>query len=140
MSTIENFEKGKLYKRLSLHQTYGGRRQHGISNCSNFPIIFIFTVSKNEQHNFENTWDEKGYFWYSGEGKVGDMKFTGGNKSILNHKKDGKKLFLFSKSKTSGFWTFIDECTLEDYRHYDVKDKNENIRKGIQFKLKLISK
>ena len=28
-----NFVKGKNYRRVDLHEEYGGRRQSGISNC-----------------------------------------------------------------------------------------------------------
>ena len=135
-----SFHTGENYKRTDLHEQYGGRRQSGISNCPKFPIIFIFTVDKHEQHGYKDGWDNDEYFWYSGEGTEGDMTFTGGNRSILNQQKDGKRIFLFKKSKKSGYWTFIDEFNLVDYRYYDVKDKNGDDRKGIQFKLLSITK
>ena len=49
-----SFQIGENYKRVDLHEQYGGRRQSGISNCPKFPIIFIFTVDKHEQHGYED--------------------------------------------------------------------------------------
>jgi len=134
------FKKGQLYRRVSLHEEYGGRRQSGISNCPKNPIIFIFSGKTGKQHGYQDGWDEDNYFWYSGEGQIGDMKFTGGNKSVLNHQVDEKKIYLFEKSKKSGWWMFIDELQLVNYEYYNTGDTEGNERKGIKFKLLSISK
>lgn len=47
------FKIGKIYKRSKLHDSYGGNRQSGISNCANYPRIFIFTGKSGEQHGYE---------------------------------------------------------------------------------------
>ena len=132
---IEDFIKNKKYRRLDLHERYGGRRQSGISHCPNYPIIFIFSFVTGEQHGYEDGWDKDDYFWYSGEGQIGDMKFTGGNKSILDHQINGKNIYLFEKTRQSGMWKFIDELKLVNYEYYDTVDTNGEERQGIKFKL-----
>jgi 5-methylcytosine-specific restriction enzyme A len=72
------FEKNKLYKGSELHDAYGGNRQKGISNCAKFNLILIFTNPYKEQDVYIDEWKGK-YFHYSGEGRSGDMTFTGGN-------------------------------------------------------------
>ena len=133
------FTKGKLYKRIELHEEFGGRRQSGISNCPKNPIIFIFSGKTGKQHGYDDGWDDDNYFWYSGEGQSGDMEFTGGNKSILNHQKDEKSIFLFEKTKKSGFWKYIDELKLVKYEYYQTPDTDGLDRKGIKFKLISVS-
>ena len=134
-----NFVKGKNYRRVDLHEEYGGRRQSGISNCPKNPIIFIFTNPTHKQDVYEDKWDS-GYFYYSGEGRKGDMTFTGGNRSILNHEQDGKHIFLFENSGESGYWTFVDELKLVDWSYYRIVDEDDIERNGIQFKLLSVSK
>tara|TARA_B100001059_G_scaffold90172_1_gene88787 strand:- start:117 stop:986 length:870 start_codon:yes stop_codon:yes gene_type:complete len=137
------FVKNEYYKRQELHDKYGGRPQYGISNCPQHPIIFIFSGKTGKQHGYEDGWDDEKYFSYSGEGQKGDMTFTGGNKSLQNHIKNKKSVFLFEKTKQSGFWKFIDELKLVDYGYYPIKYKDENKvqreRRGIKFKFLSIS-
>ena len=83
------FIKNKLYKRKELHDKFGGNRQSGICPSSVNPIIFIFSGNSGGQYGYEDGWDNENIFRYSGEGQIGDMEFTRGNKSILNHKEDG---------------------------------------------------
>jgi len=139
-NTKMNFVKGKNYRRVDLHEKYGGRRYSGISNCPKFPIIFIFSGKTGKQHGYEDGWDDDNYFWYSGEGQIGDMTFDYGNKILLNHQNLGKKIFLFENSNQSGYWTFIDELKLVNYEYYMCPDREGNQRKGIKFKLISIEK
>jgi len=63
------------------------------------------------------------------------MEFTRGNRSILNHKKDGKNIYLFEKTSNSGYWEFIDELVYISYDYYLTTDRDENKRNGIRFNL-----
>jgi len=134
-----NFEISKDYKRTQLHDKYGGNYQNGISPSRKYPLIFIFTNPFDKTDIYEDKWDDE-FFYYSGEGKVGDMTFSRGNKSIRDHYIDGNRLFLFQKTKKSGYWTFIDEFIYQGSQYYDCPDKNGKMRKGIQFKLLSITK
>jgi len=132
------FEKGKLYIRSKLHDTYGGNRQSGICNCVKHPFIFVFTGKAGKSHGYEDGWSDDGYFLYTGEGQKGDMSFTKGNKALLNHKRNEKKLYLF-ENQSKGQWKFIDELELVDYNIFDTPDTNHKQRKGIKFKFLSIS-
>ena len=134
-----NFEIDKIYKRTKLHDEYGGNFRNGISPSRKFPLIFIFTDPFKKTDIYEDKWEDD-LFLYSGEGKVGDMKFDRGNKSIRDHHVNGERLFLFEKTKKSGYWTFIDEFKYDGYEFYDCKDINGKPRRGIQFKLLSITK
>jgi 5-methylcytosine-specific restriction protein A len=132
------FEKGKLYIRRELHDNYGGNRQGGISNCAKHPFIFVFTGKAGKSHGYEDGWSDDGYFLYTGEGQNGDMTFTKGNKALLNHEKNDKKLYLF-ENQSKGQWKFIDELRLVDYDIFVTPDTNGKQRKGIKFKFISIS-
>ena len=88
------FNPGEQYKRSKLHDQFDGNRQSGISNCTNNDLIFIFTKEKKDQDVYIDEWRDD-YFYYSGEGRVGPMTMTGGNKAILNHETNNKKIHLF---------------------------------------------
>ena len=130
-----DFIRGKSYKRKELHDLYGGNRQSGICPCSDYPIIFIFSGSTGSQYGYEDGWDTENIFRYSGEGQVGDMEFTRGNRSILNHKENGKSIYLFEKTSKSGYWKFIDELVYVSYDYYPTTDREGNKRNGIRFNL-----
>ena len=130
------FQKGKSYRRLDIHEQFGGRQQSGISNCPKHPYIFIWTKRKEEQDVYEDKWEDN-YYLYSGEGRIGDQKFTGGNKSIRDHKINGKTIFLFEKDyKNSGYWIFINEMSLKGCYNYKNHDELGNLRTCIRFQLK----
>ena len=128
------FEKNKIYIRSELHDEYGGNRRRGISNCVNHPFIFIFTKPSKEQDVYEDKWENE-YFYYSGEGRVGPMTITGGNRSIYNHENEGKEIHLFEKTNQSGYWKYIDQLKLVDVVSYQNQDDNGQMRDSIQFVL-----
>ena len=128
------FEKNKLYKRSELHDDYGGNRQRGISNCPKFDLILIFTNPFKDQDIYIDEWKGE-YFHYSGEGRSGDMTFTGGNFSISCQPKSGKQIHLFEKTKTSGYWKYIDQLRLVDIENYRNLGDNGVERQAFQFVL-----
>tara|TARA_Y100001970_G_C14107613_1_gene789054 strand:- start:30 stop:1250 length:1221 start_codon:yes stop_codon:yes gene_type:complete len=131
------FEKGKTYKRSELHDNYGGDRQKGITNCVDYPIIFLFSNPSKKQDLYIDKKNDK-LFYYSGEGVNGDMTMTKGNKSVWNHEENNKKLHLFEstkKTKSDGFWKYIGEMKLVDLEMYKSKDKKGFTRESFQFVL-----
>ena len=73
------FIPDQLYKRSKIHDEFGGNRQGGISPSAKVPYIFIFSGKSGAQYGYRDGWDNKNIFSYTGEGQVGDMKFTNGN-------------------------------------------------------------
>ena len=128
------FEIGKSYKRSEIHDQYGGNRQSGIANCLSHDFIFIFTKSKKSQDVYVDEWKDD-YFYYSGEGRVGDMEMTGGNKAIWNHESNNKKIHLFKETKTQGFWEYVDQLKLVDINYCRNFDDNNHERQAFQFVL-----
>jgi hypothetical protein len=102
-----DFEVGRTYRRRDIHAGHGGQQQGGISTPQGRPYLLLFTGT-GEHYGYHDGWDKNGVFLYSGEGQIGDMKFTGGNKAIRDHSKNGKDLHLFEQlggrawSATSG--------------------------------------
>ena len=128
------FNSGEYYKRSEIHDEHGGNRQRGISNCPNNDLIFIFTKSKKSQDIYIDEWKED-YFFYSGEGRVGDMEMTGGNKTIWNHAINNRKIHLFRDTKKSGYWEYVDQLKLVDINYYRNHDENKDERQAFQFVL-----
>ena len=128
------FNPGEQYKRSKLHDQFGGNRQSGISNCKNNDLIFIFTKEKKDQDVYIDEWRDD-YFYYSGEGRVGPMTMTGGNKAILNHETNNKKIHLFKDTNRSGYWEYVDQLKLVDINKYTNNDENGDERQAFQFVL-----
>lgn len=131
------FEKDKFYKRSELHDVYGGNRQRGISNCADNNLLFIFTNPHKGQDVYVDKWKGDS-FYYSGEGRVGDMTFTGGNLSIKNHVANGKEIHLFEADKNTknrGYWRYVDQVRLVDVNYYRNLDDNGDERQAFQFVL-----
>ena len=132
--------KNKIYRRKDLHDQYGGQRQYGISTPKDYQIILLFPTSSGEKYGYEDGWDrERYYYWYTGEGQLGDMTFNGGNKALLEHKQSNKRGFLFEKTNKSGFYQFVNELKLDGYEYFISRDKEENHRNSIKFRLVSVS-
>lgn len=109
-------------------------------NITDKSIILISVIKKeNGYFVYHDKWTKNGdYYIYSGEGKVGDQKFTKGNKAIATANLDGKEIVLFVKfSSTEYFYQGVFQCV--EYYIEDDYDANNNIRKEYKFKLKKIS-
>lgn len=83
------FIPSQVYNRTELHQAYGGSRQHGICTLSQHNFIMLFTGGREAEGCYEDKWAEDGLFFYSGQGQVGDMQFTSGNKALRDHSANG---------------------------------------------------
>lgn len=131
-----NLEQGKTYIRKELHRLYGGNPQSGIAPSAKTPCILIFTGKSGKKHGYEDTWDGD-IFYYTGEGQTGDMIFTKGNKAILDHKEDNKRIFLF-EGIGKGNCIFLGELEYDGFDYFSTHDTEGKIRNAIQFRLKRI--
>lgn len=130
------FIKGKVYSRKEIHDQYGGNRQRGISASAKHPYIFIFSGDSGKQYGYIDGWTSEGYYRYTGEGQTGDQVFSYGNKALLNHIDNKKKVFLFKK-KQNGYH-FEGELELMSTSFETNFDVNQFDRKIIIFKFKLL--
>ena len=94
--TIPFFVVGHDYiRQRDIHRKYGGSWQNGISSSALCPAIFVFTGESGEQYGYRDGFDDAGVFSYSGEGQTGNMVFKAGNRSLRDHAKDGRAVYLF---------------------------------------------
>jgi len=127
------FIPGQLYnRRADIHAVYKGNWQSGIAPSSTHPFIFIFSGKSGGQHGYEDGWDNKDVFTYTGEGQSGDMVFNRGNLQLKDHLKNGKRVFLFESLK-KGLVRFVTELEVFNFDYFPTRDTSGEIRMGIKF-------
>ncbi|MCZ6547117.1 MAG: HNH endonuclease [Deltaproteobacteria bacterium] len=127
------FDIGRTYKRREIHAKHGGQQQGGISTPKGRPYLLLFSGA-GQEYGYRDGWDDDGVFLYSGEGQVGNMDFTGGNKAIRDHARDGKDPHLFeqvSVGQVRYLGCFV--CCTWNFRQ--AKDKAGRSRRAIVFHL-----
>lgn len=131
------FIPGNIYRRVELHQQFGGQRYSGISTLADYPMIWLFTGDQGELYGYHDRFhEEDGTYWYTGEGQVGDMTMTRGNSAIRDHQLAGKSLHLFAYVST-GHVRYVGEAFYTAH-HTDVAaDRDGNPRRVIVFELAL---
>lgn len=140
MMLFTEFEQGKLYKRSDLHNQFGGNRQRGISPSAQESVIFIFSGESGSLYGYSDGWNEDHtIFTFTGEGQVGDQKFTMGNKALRDHISTSKDVFLF-RAASNGFCEFDDQLTLLGYELKSALDRNGDSRTVISFMFEPFSK
>lgn len=132
------FQIGAMYRRKAeIHPVLGGQQQGGISTPADRPIVILFTGDGGEAHGYHDFWENEECFHYFGEGQRGDMTMTGGNRAILNHIADGKRLLLFQMTGKSKPCRYRGEFQLIAwYERPDTPATDGQNRKAIVFKLK----
>ena len=99
------------------------------------PAIFLFTGESGEQYGYKDGFDDAGVFSHSGEGQIGDMVFKAGNRSVRDHAKDGRSLYLFAEVPRIGGQRFKGEFALANYSLRKGPDKEGKQRDIIVFHL-----
>lgn len=127
------FDLGRIYKRSDIHAAHGGQQQGGISTPKDRPYILLFTGS-GEPYGYHDGWTEDRVFLYSGVSHVGDMEFTGGNKAVREHAKDGRDLHLFEQV-TAGRVRYLGGFACCSWHFRRAKDKSGKPRRAIIFHL-----
>lgn len=133
------FKVGALYhRRDEIHARFGGQRQGGISTPKDSPVVILFTGEAGTTHGYHDFWDDEGLLHYYGEGQVGDMTYTGGNRAILRHDLDRKVLLLFQMMGKSQPYRYLGEFQLagHPYEKPNIPDTRGNPRKAIVFPLR----
>jgi 5-methylcytosine-specific restriction enzyme A len=131
------FVVNQVYIRSEIHDLYGGNRQSGICPSAKMPYIFLFTGSSGHQHGYKDEWLNEDVFQYSGEGQIGDMKFTKGNLALRDHLISSKRVFLFEYI-AKGRVRFVSELRFFDCDFIDTHDTTGDARKGIVFFFKRV--
>ena len=142
-ATTLPFEVGALYSRRDdIHGRYGGQTQGGISTPAESSFVILFTGEAGSQHGYMDHWEEEdgeNILHYYGEGQVGDMQTTRGNRAILEHLQNNKRLLIFQSMGKSQPYRFLGEFRfVYAYEQSSIPDTKGNLRKAIVFKLKPI--
>lgn len=131
------FSPGRLYRRRELHDELGGQRQGGISTPAKSPLILLITGDSGKQHGYYDEWTDQGVFLYTGEGRFGDMKFSGGNRAIRDHQKNGKALEVFEQdAKDKRYLRYLAEMEYVRHEFRNTPDTKGKQRKAIVFHLR----
>jgi 5-methylcytosine-specific restriction enzyme A len=130
-----DFVVGEVYRRRSIHEAYGGQEQGGISTPRGLPMVFLFTGESGQQYGYDDTFQNDGTFWYTGEGQRGDMRMERGNRAIRDHLQTGKVLHLFEQAATKGWVRYTGEAIYLSHRIEPRPDLDGNIREAIIFEL-----
>lgn len=133
-----SFEVGSVYRRQEIHNVFGGQRQGGISTPAQYPAIFLFTGDDGNAYGYRDEWKDDGFFHYTGEGQVDDMKMARGNYRLMRHAQNGDWVLLFEKV---GRGQYRFSGYMEYATHYEavIPDVTGKLRSGIIFKLKPIT-
>ena len=135
-NAVPSFEVGRVYDRWpEINIPYGGGRQGGISASRQSPAIFLFTGESGEQFGYKDHFDERGVFWYTGEGQIGDMKLDKGNYAIAHHANEGRALHVFQTLGKAQGQRYVGEFTYASHEIGVGPDKNGNQREVIIFHL-----
>lgn len=127
------FIPDQIYNRRNdIHAFYKGSWQGGICPSSKFPYIFIFSGRSGKQHGYRDGWDNPNVFSYTGEGQLGDMRFTKGNLALRDHLLNGKRVFLF-ENVSKGYVKFVCEVEVFDADYFETHDSTGSLRIGIKF-------
>ena len=136
LNAVPHFEVGHTYDRWpEINDPYGGSRQSGISPSRQTAAIFLFTSESGEQYGYKDHFDERGVFWYSGEGQIGDMKLDKGNYAIANHANEGRALHVFQTLGKAKGQKYLGEFTYASHEFGHGLDKERNQRRVIIFHL-----
>ena len=135
------YQPGALYSRTKeIHALLGGQRQGGISTPKDRPVVIIFTGEAGKAHGYTDHWENEEEFHYFGEGQSGDMTYTGGNRAILRHDVEGKKLLLFKAMGHGQPYRYEGEFRFTaTYQKPGVPDSQGNLRTAIVFQLKPVN-
>lgn len=133
-----DLEPGDKIKRTELHERFGGRRQGGIAPSRTSPNILIFTAPESgEQWGYFDGWQEDGRFFYTGEGQKGDMQMIQGNRAILDHRQEGRKIRLFEGARD--VVTYRGELAIDEsdpfHRADGTEKDSDEVREVIVFHL-----
>jgi 5-methylcytosine-specific restriction enzyme A len=129
------FIQGQIYHRRSeIHAVYQGQQQGGISTPANHKVILIFTGETGKQHGYLDGWSPEGIFLYTGEGQIGDMTFTGGNRAIRDHLNNNRDLHVFEYAG-KGYVRYIGQFDYIGHQWRQSPDREGKLRRAIVFEL-----
>jgi 5-methylcytosine-specific restriction protein A len=138
------FEVGRVYERMSLHNAYLGNRQKGITGSSEHPIVFVFNLDSGDRYGYEDEFVSEDRFVYTGQGRVGDQKMEDENRVLRDHEEEGKAVHLFEEVdyfdsvNDRTVVTHVGEFRYVDHRVERLPDVNGDMRNAFRFTLERV--
>ena len=130
------FDIGSSYnRRKDIHEVYGGQEQGGISTPRGSAAIFLFTAQTGADYGYKDGWNSNGLFLYTGEGQIGDMEFSRGNRAIRDHGANGKTLHLFKSLGKGRDYEYLGQFRCSSWEIKQGLDANNHPRRIIVFNL-----
>lgn len=141
---------GEFLSREDRMRRFGGSKQNGIAPSGQSPNVFIYSdPSASNEFGYVEEWDEeRQILHYTGDGQVGDQTFDSlGNRSIRDHKKDGRALRLFEADGTKPgsqevIQKYVGRMEIDVEHPYSIRsgirDLEGNPRSVIVFKLRRV--
>ncbi|MET9881887.1 restriction endonuclease [Streptomyces sp. NPDC006430] len=131
--------------REEVRALYGGPTQGGISPSKTSDRIMLFTGPSTETNELEG-WGSDGCYHFMGLGASGDQVMKQGNRSLANHKQDGRQLHLFILAPDPGsprLYRYVGRFELDPSNpHYkaDAVGYDGAMRSVIIFRLRPVGK
>ena len=125
------FVPGQNYRRKLLHDLFGGQRRGGVSTPAKHPVIFIFTGGSGHGFGYEDHWEGE-FFFYTGEGRHGDMEMKVGNRAIMDHMRNRKELHLF-KMNRGGMVEYVSQMACVGVKEESGPDEDGKERRVFRF-------
>ncbi len=129
-----DLEVGKIYRRIDIHDRFGGQRQGGISTPANMPYIFLFSGEQGEEYGYDDGQADDQSYLYTGEGQVGDMAMLRGNRAIRDATENEKSIHLFEYER-SGHVRYAGEMLYAGHHREEKPDRTGHLRSAIVFEL-----
>ena len=136
---IENLVLNQIYSNKEIMDIFKCDNNRGIrvSLKTNSIVLINKFRSRKETNPYQDTpMNNNGELLYTGEGKVGDQKISGGNKRVVQSHTNGMRLFYFESYKSNEY-TFKGEVVYLNHEFAEEKDLKDNKRKVVKFSLRL---
>jgi len=132
---INDFKKGRIYKRSQLIEAFGGSFMGGMNICKRTNTLAL--ISKSTKDRIYNDYWRNGLLHYTGMGQIGDQKFTNANKVLLESPITKIPVHLFEVFK-EGEYTYYGRVLLAGKTYFERESDTNGIERSvIKFPLKL---
>ncbi|MCX7619035.1 hypothetical protein [Tepidiforma sp.] len=135
------FIPGEEYYRPDIHRLFGGQERPGISTPSKARAVLLFMSQGGEAFGYRDGWDaERGEYLYYAESRSGADRIIGGNRALVDHRREGKQLHLFEWTRPR-WYRYIGEMEYAGHEFREgVPGRDGRPRTAIVFRLRPVSR
>ena len=129
---------GEELSRREVHDRFGGSRQSGMTLVAGTDILLLFSSPSGRRYGYGfDGLKADGAYHYTGEGQLGDQKFTRMNAALRDHVVRGLRPRLFEEVRRSVV-RYLGEVRVDPRLPWyaeQAKDRSGDLRKVIVFRL-----